>query len=114
VIISILGSVKRTADLKKYLPQKQVELVCSNKTQLDLQIKEYADKNNIPCLVLNFGKDSKSRKVLNETRKTMIDICDYVLILVQPGTKNIDQYINYCKEQSKYYVIHDVKEILYA
>ena len=114
MIISVLGSSVNLVDLGKYLPSEQVELVCSNRSVLDRQVKEYADNNNMPCLILNMDKHSRSKMVLSETKRTMIDMCDTVLIFWDGRSKNVTQFITYCELTGTFYSVHQLEGIKFA
>jgi len=114
MIVSVLGGAVNLVDLEKYLPKKQIELICSDSSFLDHQVKAYADKNNIPCLVLNMEKDSKTKALLSETKRTMIEMCDTVLIFWDGRTKSVNQFITYCELSGKFYTVHKLEGVKFA
>lgn len=101
--VVVTGSKCLSVDISEYLPTKIEEMVCGNKVGIDRCVKEYADKHNIPCLVLKTIYEKRKSRQAFDTIKTMVDISDYALIIWDGKSKETKKAIEYCDLTGKKY-----------
>jgi len=88
------------------------ELVCGNKDGIDECTKAYADKHNIPCLVLKTGYEKRHSSLAFDTIKTMVDISDCVVIFWDGKSKGTRKTIEYCTAIGKQYELKLINKTL--
>jgi hypothetical protein len=111
MIVSVLGTSPRAVNLGQYLSDDKIELICTTKNQFDRSVKKFADENNIPSLIINLDNRPAKGEILCETRKTMIDSSDFVLILWDQHLNTVEHYIRYCKENEKYFIVEPIAKV---
>ena len=101
--VVVTGSSDLMVDIGQYLPCSIEELVCGSSSGIEKCAKTFADKFNIPCLVLKASYEKRRSRNAFDTAKTMVDISDYALIIWDGKSKQTKKFIDYCDSIGKHY-----------
>jgi|GEM_PF-4790592 len=110
--VVVTGSKNLAVDISKYLPNETEEIVCGDNGGVGIKTKEYADKHNIPCLVLKSHYENLRNKKETDTIRTMIDISDYAVIIWDGKSEQTRKTIEYCATIGKQYELKIISNSL--
>lgn len=99
--IAILCSEKVNADLKDYLDIKKSELIFSDGVGFNKSIKEFADKYNVPQIMIRPEYELYGNFAKFEANKIIVKCADFILFFWDGITLDIKYAINYAKSLNK-------------
>lgn len=96
--VAVIGLGNINVNIDKYIPEKITELVTSCLCKVELLASEYADKNNIPKLILKpeYKKYGKSAVFHND--KTIVEISDIIVAIIDKYSNDTSLYIHTLKQ----------------
>ena len=107
--VMVTGSRGIITDMEKYIPQNATLIISGGASGVDRCAEIYADKNNIPKVILRPEYKKYGRLAPLKRNKEMVDMADIVIAVwdgKSRGTKNaIDYAISIDKELKIYNVL---------
>lgn len=97
--VAIVGSRNLLVDIEKYIPKNITELVSGGARGIDTLAEQWADRNNIPKLIIKPDYDKYGRSAPIRRNRTIVDTADFILAIWDGKSRGTKFTIDYAKER---------------
>lgn len=97
--VAIVGSRNLSVDIGKYIPKNITALVSGGAKGIDTLAERWADRNNIPKLIIKPDYDTYGRSAPIRRNRTIVENADFVLAIWDGKSRGTKFTIDYAKER---------------
>lgn len=97
--VAIVGSRNLHVDIEKYIPENTTELISGGARGIDTLAEQWADRNNIPKLIIKPDYNKYGRSAPIRRNRTIVEAADFVLAIWDGKSRGTKFTIDYAKER---------------
>ncbi len=97
--IAMVGSRNLLVDIEKYIPENITELISGGAEGIDTLAEQWADRNNIPKLIIKPDYDKDGRSAPIRRNRIIVEAADLVLALWDGKSRGTKFTVDYAKER---------------